>query len=467
MATRLTTAVMLLFVGICFIACANGKGIIGSRLQKRFLDGGDGSTENVMVSFDQSIEPVFEQINQMNFTDDNEKRTAQTEAQQQFTEESQRGLKSLLEAQGVQSESFWIDNQMYVPNASPNLVNTIASFPGVAGVEEEKTFQIDAPAGFELPSNNRSVRQSSSTWGIQKIRADQVWSYYQGQGVVVANIDTGVRYTHETLRNNWRSSYGWYDPYWGTSTPDDRQGHGTHVMGTIAGSGGIGVAPQSTWIACRGCSDRGCTESALKTCGQWIQCPTDPNGRNQDCSKAPQVVCNSWGGGQGDTGYAGIVRSWHNSGIIPVFAIGNSGPNCNSANSPGDLPDVLAVGNTDRNDRINGQSSLGPGPSNRLKPDISAPGTDIISASHSADNRYRSLSGTSMAAPHVTGVVALMKERRPSLNYNQIYSAITRNPNTNLDSSSARTCGGRPGTSYPNNVFGYGLIDTINVLNAV
>src|SRR5436309_2789214 len=80
----------------------------------------------------------------------------------------------------------------------------------------------------------------------------------------VSSIDTGVRYTHEALKGNWvGGSYGWYDPYKGQATPYDDHGHGTHTMGTIAGSKGIGVAPGAKWMACKGCDPSGCTEDAL------------------------------------------------------------------------------------------------------------------------------------------------------------------------------------------------------------
>jgi subtilisin family serine protease len=218
-----------------------------------------------------------------------------------------------------------------------------------------------------------------------------------------------------------------------------------------------------------GCTIIGCRDSHLLACGQWIQCPFEGilNIGDRNCSYAPDVVCNSWGGGNDDTWYDDVINSWQSAGIIPVFAIGNSGPLCKTANSPGDRPNVIAVGNTEINDRIAASSSLGPTGDGRIKPEISAPGTDVYSASHFTDDKYTPMTGTSMAAPHVTGVIALMKSKTPTATYSQVYNAIITNPITNLDMTHARTCGDIAPNSFPNNVFGYGRIDAMNAVDSV
>ncbi len=92
----------------------------------------------------------------------------------------------------------------------------------------------------------------------------------------------------------------------------------------MVGSNGIGVAPGAKWIACKACS-YSCSQSNFIACGQWVLCPTLPNGTNPDCSKAPQVVTNSWGYDRGDTFYVSVIDAWVAAGIIPVFALGNNG----------------------------------------------------------------------------------------------------------------------------------------------
>jgi subtilisin family serine protease len=114
-------------------------------------------------------------------------------------------------------------------------------------------------------------------------------------------------------------------------------------------------------MSCLGCPGGSCLESNLKACGQFILCPTLPDGSNQDCGKAPRVVTNSWGADrQALTFYDSVISAWRNAGIIPIFSSGNSGPNCSSLNSPGDHRDVISVGATSMNDGIASFSSLGP-----------------------------------------------------------------------------------------------------------
>jgi subtilisin family serine protease len=118
-----------------------------------------------------------------------------------------------------------------------------------------------------------------------------------------------------------------------------------------------------------------------------------PDGSAPDCSKAPNLVSNSWGGGRGQTWHDAVIAAYHAGGIIPLFSIGNSGPSCNTANSPGDR-DVIGVGSTTSDDGLSSFSSVGPTIDGRMKPDISAPGSNVLSAYNSGDSDYRALSGT-------------------------------------------------------------------------
>lgn len=221
-----------------FVA-ASATAIIDPSLKQRFLlpgTGGGGDTQNVLVSFTQGIEPVINRINSMNFSSMAEKRTALTNMQKTFSGASQGQLKNFLNSMGVNYESFWINNKMVIPNVNSGLVNAMSNIPGVAKIEKEPVANIEVPfVGEEeiVDSSdlNRNTRQSSVEWGVERIRANQVWGSYKGKGIVVAGIDTGVRYTHVTLRDRYRSSYGWFDPYEKSSMPNDGNGHGTHTMG--------------------------------------------------------------------------------------------------------------------------------------------------------------------------------------------------------------------------------------------
>lgn len=162
----------------------------------------------------------------------------------------------------------------------------------------------------------------------------------------------------------------------------------------ISGTQGIGVAPGSRWITCRGCGALLCSNLDLLTCGHFMTCPTNTDGGAPNCFLAPNFVNNSWGGGQNNTFYNAIIAAWRNAGIIPIFAAGNSGPNCGTANSPGDQPGALSVASTMDTNHISNFSSVGPGPAGSQKPEIAAPGSAVISASHLTDTGLRSLSGT-------------------------------------------------------------------------
>ncbi|CAL8133611.1 unnamed protein product [Orchesella dallaii] len=463
--------------GIYFAASiksfVSSTAVIDPSLKQRFFS---TQKQNVMVSFTQGIQPVLDQINRMNFSDSGEKRTALTNAQQTFANGMQGPLQSFLRSQGLPFETFWINNKMVIPNVNSGIVNAISTIPMVARIEKEPVLDVNQPLEIgnvtEEGIGSRERRQSPLAWGVSTIRADQVWPSYKGRGIVVANIDTGVRYTHTTLRSRWRTSYGWYDPYEKTTTPNDQNGHGTHTMGTIAGANGIGVAPEATWIACKGCSSRTCGASQLIACGQWIQCPTKPDGSSKNCRLAPQIVSNSWGGSGGQTWYKDVLNSWRSSGIIPVVSIGNSGTNgCGSAGSPGDAPNVIGVGSTDADERISYFSSMGPpsgGDSSRVKPDIVAPGGQIKSAWYTSNDAYQTISGTSMACPHVSGVIALMKQKKPTLTYDEAYAAITEHAVTDtLKTDTASDCNDIDANNFPNNVFGHGRVDSVDSVDAI
>ena len=187
-----------------------------------------------------------------------------------------------------------------------------------------------------------------------------------------------------------------------------------------------------------------------------MYCPT--SGNNKDCSKAPRVVNNSWGGGQGSTYYAAAINTLKSGGVIPIFSAGNSGPKCGTANSPGDLPSVIAVGATDSSDAVASFSSKGPSVKGLMKPDVSAPGVSVRSAYRTSDTSYATMSGTSMAAPHIAGLVALLLQEDPTATYDTIKSKLQDGAVKNLATNSY-TCSGIPSSVFPNNIYGHGRVN--------
>ena len=370
---------------------------------------------------------------------------------------------------GAEASSFFLTNVLVVTDgATSALARRLAALPGVKKVRAERRFPVVEPVERHAVLLEEG---DPPPWGITKIGADDVWvDGILGSGVVVANVDTGVDFTHEALVNQYRGNlggsfdhnYNWWDPTGVCGDePCDNAQHGTHTMGTMVGGDGpgpftpdVGVAPGAKWIAAKGCEDFFCTEESLLSAGEFVLAPTDLDGLNPDPSKRPDIVNNSWGGGPADEFYLEIVQAWRAAGIIPVFSAGNAGPQCETGGSPGDFLESFSVGATDVNDHIAEFSSRGPSPFGKVNPDVSAPGVDVISSV--PGDGYDSFSGTSMAAPHTAGTLALLLSAEPGLlgNFEGATDAVRATAHDLLDDQ----CGGDE-DGDPNNVFGDGRID--------
>ncbi|MEU2246679.1 S8 family serine peptidase [Streptomyces sp. NPDC019224] len=376
---------------------------------------------------------------------------------------SQAGLVSLLKKAGAPYTSYWIANTLKV-TGDRDLARKIAARSEVAAIEEDEP--------LVLPHSTAGGRVNTVEgveWNVDRIGAPKVWDGLgkHGEGVVVANIDSGVDYRHPALAGNYRGhradgtadhNYNWFDPSDDCTgdSPCDNDGHGTHTMGTMAGDDGtgnaVGVAPGVTWMAAKACENNGCPRDALLAAGQWILAPTDLTGANPRPDLAPDIVNNSWGSSTLDLWYKATVQAWRDAGIFASFSNGNTGPNCVTTGAPGGYDNAYSTGAFDSNGDIADFSSRGAGEGSGIKPDLAAPGVDIRSAWPGGG--YQSLNGTSMAAPHTAATVALMWSASPEIRGDVVETERL------LDTTAADTfdpsCGG---TAANNNVWGEGKLD--------
>jgi subtilisin family serine protease len=234
------------------------------------------------------------------------------------------------------------------------------------------------------------------------------------------------------------------------------------------------MAPTAKWIGCRNMDQGAGTPATYAECYQFFIAPTDLNNQNPDPAMAPDVINNSWGcppseGCTDPNVLLTVVQNVRAAGIVTVHSAGNDGSSCSTVADPAAIyGESFSVGATDSGDGIASFSSRGPvtvDGSNRLKPDISAPGVNIRSSTR--DGGYQGgWDGTSMAGPHVAGLVALLVSASPALagNVDLIEELIQQ---TAVGLTSTQGCGGNGPTEIPNNVFGWGRIDAFEAYNHI
>ena len=417
-------------------------------------------------------------------------------ALQKTAERSQAGVRAYLDARGADYQAFWIDNVIVVEKSSRNALNGLMSFPEIAALRARRTMHVIEPVDRAGSSNPVPMSIESS---ISHVGADQVWGMgFRGEGVVVANIDTGVRYTHDALVSQYRGNlggdsynhdYNWLGAAGGSNTPVDDHGHGSHTMGTMIGDDGgvnqVGMAPGARWIACDGCEGAACPDAALLTCAQWVAAPY-PIGApgSPDPDKRPHIVNNSWGDCEQsyDNWYQASVDAWHAVGIYPVFSNGNNTncgysapPGCNTVGNPARYGNVTGIGSTGQSDgqyathsnwgATDNPDTINPRGHPNLKPQVVAPGVDIRSSLNGSDSDYASWGGTSMSVPHVAGLIALMWQAAPCLvgDYAATETIIEQ---TATPVPYASGCGGEGPGNVPNHATGWGEINAYSAVEA-
>jgi subtilisin family serine protease len=403
---------------------------------------------------------------------------------------TQSNVRAQLNALNVKHRAYWIVNVIAV-EGKRDVVDALAARADVLAIESDREFRVPLEPSASVPAAPNAVE-----WNVSKIGAPVVWNAgFTGQGIVYANADTGVQWDHPALISHYRGwdgatadhNYNWWDaihsgnnpcnsnnpsiplPASGSPAPCDPYGHGTHTLGIGIGDDGagnqVGVAPGAKWISCRNMNSLGYgTPSTYLECFQFFLAPTDLNGNNPDPTKRPDVVGNSYGcpPSEGCAANSLLVAmdNLRAAGIFMAVSAGNAGPSCSSIDDPPAIYDsAITIGATDSNDAIAAFSSRGSvtiDGSNRRKPDLVAPGVSVRSSM--PGNSYGSSYGTSMAAPHVAGAVALLWSAFPALRGN-VDATETLLEQTAVRLATSQTCGGDAAFQYPNNVFGYGRID--------
>ena len=327
---------------------------------------------------------------------------------------------------------FWLVNALSF-SGTPDEIREVAADPAVEAVDADVQVRVaDAPGMFAGATPYPDA--GTGDWGLAATKVPTVWSAYglRGAGVTIGTIDTGVNGGHPDLAGK---VVAWRDFVGGSPTPVDDNGHGTHTAGTLvggsAGGAAIGVAPDARLVVAKAMGADGVGPgSALLAAAEWM---TDPDG-DPATADQPSVVSNSWSASTAnDTWFRPMIRRWIDLGMVPVFAAGNAGPAAGSVGSPAGYPEALAVGAIDSNDAVPNFSGRGPvvwqnadgtGPAAGTvlsKPDLAAPGVGITSSTGSG---YLSYSGTSMAAPHVAGVAALIRQANPTLSVQSVQDIL-------------------------------------------
>lgn len=412
-------------------------------------------------------------------------------------ERSQAPIRAELDRRGLVYRPYYLINMIRVEGHTLQM-RRFEKLPGVAQVIRNPNVRMYAHR-IALPSYGTDERPVPELQdNLDAINADGAWELgVTGTGIVVAGQDTGYEWAHPALMRQYRGwdgavadhTYNWHDAWSEFEVPTDEDGHGTHTMGTVLGHDGddnrTGVAPDAQWIGCRNMR-RGVGNPASYTeCMEFFLAPYPQGGDpflEGDVRYAPHLTTNSWGcpeveGCQPDT-LKVAVEALRAAGIMTVVAAGNDGPGCSTtATPPSNYDAAFTVGAVYSygDNSITGFSSRGPA-YGLLKPDIVAPGYDVRSSFPDASYAYAP--GTSMATPHVAGLVALIWSANSTLigdidaTENLVRETATpkslsyictpeeasqEDPLGLSETGPLCACGDVTGT--PNNVYGYGLIN--------
>ncbi|MEF2279727.1 S8 family serine peptidase [Deinococcus sp. YIM 134068] len=432
---RTTKAILALAAALSLggVTTANA-GTISPTLLER-AKRGDQSTVGVIVRF--------------RFANDARGRAFFREARQQLDAR----IRQLGPAAGIVTQALgsgratqlWLDQSVYLP-MTPVQARVLAALPFVDAVFEN--FRVRVPRAAALSA---ASAPNGTPWHLQKIGAPQAWAAgLRGQNVRIGHLDTGLDPNHPEIAGKLAAFAEF-------NADGDRTGggardttnHGTHTAGLLVGKS-VGVAPDARLISALVLPNNEGTFAQVIAGMQYV---LDPD-NNADTDDGADVVNMSLGIQGTYDEFLPPVQNMLKAGVVPVFAIGNFGPNGSTTGSPGNIPDVIGVGAVDQNGNVASFSSRGPvawqGKINGVfvKPDVAAPGVAITSAF--PNGQYGALSGSSQASPIAAGAVALMLGAKPGTGVDAIKSALY---------------GSASNGSNKNNSVGHGLISVPGALS--
>ena len=392
---------------------------------------------------------------------------------------SQEEIRADLDEMNLTYRPYYLVNMIRVDGTQRGM-DEFAARPDVAQVMLNPNVR-EYPVRWKIPYAGPADEAQDTPWGVDRIDAELVWELgITGEGIVVAGQDSGYDWEHPALQDSYRGWDGqnvdhdrnWHDAWDDRPDAFDDDTHGTHTLGTAVGNE-VGVAPDARWIGCRNMRHGLGNPGSYVECMEFFLAPYPAGGdpfHDGDPLLAPHVVNNSWGcppmeGCVGPEPIRTAVEVLRAAGIMMVVSAGNDGPACSTVWVPASEDAVFSVGASDREDSVVDFSSRGPTPEGLIKPDVLAPGVEIRSSV--PDGAYAGAGGTSMAGPHVAGLVALLWSANPDL-----IGDIDRTEQIIIET--AQVAYPRPGEvcsldqpgQAPNNVYGYGIVDALAAVEA-